>query len=809
MDMSKYSDTIIEEIREHLNELNSNLLDFEKNKKDAALLNEIFRHAHTIKSLAGTMGHEKLLELMRELENELQVVRSTKMEITDEMMDILYDSSSLAEILLNEYTENKTEKTDISSLIKRIKDILPKEEDIKAIEDTEELNKHLKITPEENKKLIDAHHSKLQCKKIISKVNKDCRVKGAAIELLFQQLKSNGEIIKVVPDTKTISKSPGSPLFLFIYITKLSDKKIKQIIKDADDIEEPLITELEIDENGIKTNIEPEHAKKIPKKVIELEKSLKITQAENMMLVKAFKEKKQCKKIVSQIEESCKVKAAAVELLIQALSEIGEVIKCIPDQKEISKSKYGNWFLILLTTKEDDEKIHKIVEKTDDIKNTTIRNVKLNEKGILIDLKKEKSKISKAKKTIIAPTVQSSSIRVDISKLNKLMDLIGELAISKIMINQIATETKSEDLSLAISKLDKLVFELQDEIMQMRMVPVDQVFSRYPKLVRDLSRKQNKDIDFITKGMSIELDRTILDEINDPLVHLLRNAVDHGIETKEERKKKGKKPEGKLILNTMREKNNVVIEIEDDGEGIDPHKIIEKAKKKKIVNEKQLEGLSKKEIMDLIYLPGFSTAEEITDVSGRGVGLDVVKATVESYGGSISLQTDKDKGTKFSIRLPLTLAIVQSLLAMVGEEKFAIPLDNVREIANIKKADITTLKDHEVIVLGEKIIPIIDLHQRFDIEHTKNQSDLELAVVVVEKNNLIGGILVDSVLRQQEIIIKKLGKIVKNVKGFTGATILGDGKVILILDIDELLSNLYTAQRQKSKALRKEKKESG
>ncbi|MCZ7399052.1 MAG: chemotaxis protein CheA [Candidatus Methanoperedens sp.] len=335
-------------------------------------------------------------------------------------------------------------------------------------------------------------------------------------------------------------------------------------------------------------------------------------------------------------------------------------------------------------------------------------------------------------------------------------------------------------------KLKKITNELQEEIMASRMVPIEQIFNRFPRMIRDLAKKEGKEIDLILEGGDIELDRTVLDEIGDPLVHILRNCVDHGIESPENRKQAGKNPRGTIRLIARREKNHVVIEATDDGKGMDPQKFRETAVRKGLLTQEEAEKLSDNEAINLSFMPGFSTAEKVTDVSGRGVGMDVVRTKIGSMGGSIKLDSAKGTGTKIILKLPLTVAIIHSLMVKVGKDVYAVPIANVVRDLAIKKDQIKTIKGEEVILIRGEVLPIVRLHKLFGIIDTNGSEDL--LVVVVERGGSNIGLVVDQVIGQQEVILKNLeNHILKGVRGFAGATILGDGNVALILDVVTLL----------------------
>lgn len=418
--------------------------------------------------------------------------------------------------------------------------------------------------------------------------------------------------------------------------------------------------------------------------------------------------------------------------------------------------------------------------------------------------KPEREKTISAAKSSSQPTVSqkkkeiSPTIRVEVERLDNLLNLVGELVLERNRFFQMTRRFKerfeadplADDLSSIGTQLDLLTTDLHLGVMKARMLPVGNVFKRFPRQVRDLCREKGKDIDLQISGEETELDKSILELISDPLVHLVRNAVDHGIELLEERKRLGKRPEGTLKLRAYHQGNYIHLEISDDGKGMDPELIKRKAVEKKLITSREAEGLSRREALNLIFTPGFSTAEVVTDVSGRGVGMDVVKTNIEKLNGMVDIETEVDKGTTISIKLPLTLVIVQVLLVKVAEEVFAIPLNSVVNTLSISPEQIYPIGKKEVIRVQGTILPLVRLNQILD-SHSRageeNGSRLHAVVVGVAEQRI--ALLVNTLLGQQEVVIKSLGDYLGHVPGIGGATIMDDGGVILILDIASLVKN--------------------
>jgi two-component system chemotaxis sensor kinase CheA len=395
---------------------------------------------------------------------------------------------------------------------------------------------------------------------------------------------------------------------------------------------------------------------------------------------------------------------------------------------------------------------------------------------------------AKAEKKAVSKPVVNRTVRVDIEKLDSLMNLVSELIIAK---NSLVSATNSDEtnhgnFSEHIEYLESVTTSLHESVMKVRMVPIESVVSKFPRMIRDLQKTLGKKMELYMTGEETELDRTVVDEIGDPLMHLLRNAADHGLESAELRKERGKPEVGSIFLDAYQDGNNVVIEVRDDGNGIDVDKVRDKAIERGTITPEQAENMSSKEIIDLLFLPSFSTAKQISEVSGRGVGLDVVKSKIEALSGEVEVKSKLGEGSTWIVRLPLTLAIIQALMVTVGGEKYAISLGSIQTIEDIPANEIQFVQSKEVITLRGNVIPIIRLNDVLDIESTKSPED-NLMVVIVKKGDKLAGLVVDELIGQQEIVIKSMGKYISKCKFISGATILGDGEVALILDANALI----------------------
>lgn len=399
----------------------------------------------------------------------------------------------------------------------------------------------------------------------------------------------------------------------------------------------------------------------------------------------------------------------------------------------------------------------------------------------------------------------SKTVRVSVEILDILMNLVGELVIDRTRLVQLGTvmETSSHssniisDLMETSLHISKITNELQEQIMKARMVSIDMIFNKFPRMVRDLSRKTGKEVNFVMEGGDTELDRAVIEEISDPLIHLLRNSLDHGIETPEDRKQTGKSPKGLIYLGAYHEENHIVITIRDDGRGINIDKIREKAVQRGIMSAEQLKEMMDREVLDIIFLPGFSTSDTVSDVSGRGVGMDIVKTNLQKIGGNIDIATDIGKGTTFIIRIPLTLAIMPALLVTAKQIVFAIPLGSIAEIVKVPKSEVQSVSGHDVFTLRGEVVPLASLMELFNEPTPGGPHELNVVVVAYGDNKV--GIIADMFMGKQEVVIKTMGQYIGDLPGISGVTILGDGSIGLIVDVISFINSIILSRRQLAK----------
>lgn len=507
------------------------------------------------------------------------------------------------------------------------------------------------------------------------------------------------------------------------------------------------------------------------------------------------------------LAQTCLLKSARSYMVMNALDELGDVIKSVPSAEDLEQEKFDHTFDILVVTGADMKTVEDAMGTISEIDKVALELVDPDQAtapqaaapaaekaapaaptaapAAAVPAPKPAAKSAPAKAAPPKKNHQSQSVRVDIDKLDTLMNLMGELVINKVRLEQIGQTHRLAELTETLEQMDRVTTDLQNIVMKVRMVPVSAVFNRFPRMVRDISKELNKEINLTIEGEETELDRTVIDEIGDPIMHLLRNSLDHGVEHPDDREAKGKPRTGEVGLIARHEGNNVVIMVTDDGAGINADIIRKKAVEKGMISQEDADKLDDADAVRLVFLPGFSTAEKITDISGRGVGMDVVRSKIESLSGHVDVETKIDEGSIFKIKLPLTLAIIQAMLVKVQQEMYAIPLGSIDSTINIQPTDIKTVRNKEVIVLRGEIIPIIRMEETLQVPHVKDSD--EIFVVVVHAGEAKAGIVVDNLIGQQEIVIKTLGNLFAGLKMFSGATVLGDGRVALILDVATMM----------------------
>ena len=548
---------------------------------------------------------------------------------------------------------------------------------------------------------------------------------------------------------------------------------------------------------------------------------IKLNSSDRLVIGEAQKQGKKVFGVTVKVQESCLLKAARAFLVFKAIEELGEVIISSPSAQDIEDERFELDFSLVVITDVDVDKLLGAINNVSEIDTALADLIDLDTMQSDEERKSSADHAENAGKnevkaagsavsgqTAVAPTadkkpaakpsggkpVVNRTVRVDIEKLDVLMNLVSELIIAKNSLVAASTGTSAKNGAAAqsgvneqIEYLESVTTNLHESVMKVRMVPIESVVNKFPRMIRDLSKKLDKKMELYMSGEETELDRTVVDEIGDPLMHLLRNSADHGLESAELRAQRGKPPVGSIWLDAYQDGNNVVIEVRDDGNGIDTQSVKQKAIERGTITQEQAANMSEKEIIDLLFFPSFSTAKQVTDVSGRGVGLDVVKSKIEALSGEVEVKSKYGEGSTWIVRLPLTLAIIQSLMVVIGGEKYAISLGSIQTIEDVLPEDIKLVQNKEVINLRGSVIPIIRLDKELDVESAKGK-DENMIVIIAKKGDKTAGFVVDELLGQQEIVIKSMGKYIDNkCKLISGATILGDGEVALILDANALI----------------------
>lgn len=563
------------------------------------------------------------------------------------------------------------------------------------------------------------------------------------------------------------------------------DKMISEIVKNGTDKVPNVDVQSMMESYEVESNIQTE--KKSEKTAEKTNKAITVTDSIKKVISEAEKEGYRAYHLAITLSEGTQFKAVRMYMVFKAIEDHGgQILNSEPSVEDIEQEKFDLDVELIVIIKEDKENLRNILMSISEIEKVTIRDILADyaeetEEVRKIDEKtqEEKTEQSKEKKRLV------QTVRVDIDKLDNLMNLMGELVISRSRIADTLRKYDIKEVDESLSQLNRITLDLQNVVMKVRMVPIAFVFNRFPRMVRDLAKQLDKEIDFVIEGEDTELDRTFVEDIGEPLLHMLRNAIDHGIEPKEERLAKGKPPVGKVVLSARHEGNNVVIEVKDDGRGIDRASVLKKAIEKGFINESQAETLPDEKVYEFLFAPGFSTRTEANELSGRGVGMDVVRNVVESLNGTVGIESVKNRGTTITMRLPLTLAIIQALLVKVNKYVYAIPIANIDSTLNISKEQIQRIQDRQVTVIRGEIIPIAKLWDVLELPHDKENGTYN--TVIVRIGNRKYGLAVDTLIGQEDIVIKSLGKIFSDVRIFSGGAILGDGSIALILDVANIV----------------------
>lgn len=624
-------------------------------------------------------------------------------------------------------------------------------------------------------------------------------LKGSSGMMGFKDFQELTHAMEDVFDDMRKGNSPSSDLIsaLLECVDALTDRleKIKNQVSGEINVAE-LKDKLQSAKSSLK-NAKPKN-EQLPKSALE-NSQIVFCDTEKTAIANAQNAGEQGFLIQMKFSEDCSYKGVRASMVLERVAEVARIIKTVPASGDLDDQKLSQGFKLAVTSKFDLKTIAdsaKQVLEVNQVEVTALDDVALSAKGVVSDsvpvtLQPENINVEtvEGKKItrILTESQSAQTVRVKFDQLDKLMNWVGELVINKIALLQVTSDSQNDSLRHITKNIDRLTADLQDLVMQVRMVPVSQIFDRFPRLVRDLSLKKGKKIELIMEGREIEIDRTVLDEIGEPLIHLLRNSIDHGVEVPEKRAQANKNVTGEIVLSAKRNGNQVIIEVRDDGAGIDPETVRQAAVKKNLVSEAELDKMSTEQLINLIFLPGLSTAKEITETSGRGVGMDVVKTKISALGGSVHVESQIGKGTRTTIKLPITLAIIQAILVKDAMQTFAIPTGQVSEIVKVERTDVKSLGKTSAIIVRDHVVPMVHLHELLRLPDS-NEPELELLIVYLGDENTKIGLVVDSVLQQQDILVKSLNGACSGIKGISGATILGDGQVVLVLDIGQFVN---------------------
>ena len=666
MDMSKYRDLFISEAREHIQGINDCILVLEKDAVNTDGINELFRHAHSVKGMAASMEYDAIARLSHRLEDLMDIFRQGKARISPPVVDILFRGIDFLDGMVTAVEDGSSlDGFDTAGYLDDVQEII------------------------------------------------EGRLPGDAGE-------GRENVIEPVP----VEEKPPSI--------------------------EPAPQPMEEKPNSVEPAPQPGEGELA---------------------------------IVFSISNESPVPAVRAYLVIKRLSELGKIISVVPSPAEIKSGGYaGEVSMVIAGT--DRPFVEKLLKNSTEMGKFTISSPTPGKKPKPSPVASRPGSPKTVQSTPAPPA--SQTVRISTRLLDTFINLVGELIVTKSRLRELSKESGSTVTDQVLTRLDHLVGTLHGEVMKVRMDPMESVTKRLPRMVRDLGRKEGKEISLVIEGAQIELDRAILEELGDPLVHILRNAVDHGIEDAKERQKTGKPPVGTITISISRERDMVYVNIADDGRGMNLEKIRSKAVDKEIISEEQARVMSEEETVMLICRPGFSTADEVTDVSGRGVGMDVVQAVVESLGGTLSIESTSGAGSRFTLKLPLTVAIVKMLLIQAQEHIFAIPITRVVRTTRIAREDVKESQGRFYLTFDEDLIPLYFLRKMLSLPNSHNGNDL-LTVVIVEVTNRMVGIAVDGVSGQADIVVKPLCYPLDRLVGYSGMTVLGNGMIVPVLDLGNLL----------------------
>jgi two-component system chemotaxis sensor kinase CheA len=801
VESNEYKELFIEEAREHIDTLTKSLLILEKDPQNIEVVNMLFRSAHTLKGSSGMMGYIDLQDLTHAMEDIFDEMRKGKKPSSNLISALLECVDALSLKLENIQNMVETE-IDVATLTQKLKEasaLFPHEEPeetaappIETPEVVETVDvvdavdtSAIELSETEKDAVIKAESWGEHCYFVDLQFSKDCAFKSVRSILVLSKIAEVAEVIKTQPDQTEIEafKEEKLDLGLKIAITsKFEAKEIEKCARQVCEIDAVRVVHFDPTKPRTKvaTNVNPETEPEIAVEETLVEAGDYVEAEE----VEAAEDEAEVAEDAMAAEEA-EVVGAEIEVVV-AEDDVEA------DETEISEAEVKSYVIGSAESLQEAPQVSVLEEPEEEeflpVEAVETASVEVEEASVEPCVE-EPSRVTEASR-LFAEVRAAQTVRVKFEQLDKIMNLVGELVINKIALLQVTSDNGGGEIKRIAGNIDRLTSDLHDLVMQVRMVPASQIFDRFPRLVRDLSLQKGKEIDLVMDGRDIEIDRTVLDEVGEPLIHLLRNSIDHGIETPDERRNAGKNPVGRIRLSAQRSGDHVIIEVEDDGAGIDPEHLRESAVRKGFVSEDEAEKMSRNELVSMIFLPGFSTSTEVTETSGRGIGMDVVKTKIAALGGTVQFETRLGRGTKTSIKVPLTLAIIKAILVQDSGQTFTIPTSQVSEIVKANKRDIKMLGKTDAIVVRGKVIPVVHLHKLLGLEGA-NEEEFELLITHLGDEKTKLALVVDSVLRQQDILVKPISDTLKGVKGISGATILGDGQVVLVLDVGQFVSKAH------------------
>jgi len=809
-DMSAYMDVFMAEADEQLALLEESLVDLEK-EATPDLLQRLFRAAHTLKGSSAAMGFTRMAELTHAMENVLDELRNEHISVTSAIVDVLLAGLDSLSAIKRGLEQGAEPDLDTTALTAQLRDITRGARPGPAAA-VEVPPAGIRLEADELRAVEQARQSGANAYEITVCLKPGCPLKAIRAALVLATVRKQAELVKIVPPEEQIDRDEFGEDFGMVATTTDAPASIEEAINALSEIGS--VTIQPIPEAAAAAVERPDVA------LVPDQADLVLLDHESDAVEMAVKQGFSVFVVDVGLRPGTPLKGLRATMAVTAAEKLGDVIRTDPNPEDIEEERFGDSFRLVLITKEQASAVQTQIESLSEIESAAV--------SPLAGAKPE-PQVGAAPAPTLAPVAaagpaeappeaaagarRQATVRVNVEQLDNLMNLVAELVIDRTVLEQVLVDVNAQSgkqsdvassLEEAVTRIGRRTSDLQDEIMKARMQPVDTVFSRFPRMLRDLAHKAEKRIDFQIVGGETELDRSVLEVIGDPLIHMLRNSVDHGIERPEDRKAAGKPEVGSIVLSARHEENYIVIQVDDDGKGIDPVRVRQLAVERGLMSREAAERMSDREAVDLIWAPGFSTAEKVSDVSGRGVGMDIVRNNVERLNGRIDVQSIVGQGTSMSVRLPLTLAIIQSLLVRAQGRVYALGLTCVQETERRQVSEIQTIQGAETVVLRGRVLPLI----RFDwcYHYTRPAPSTgarngRIFIVVVRVGEREAGIVVDELIGEQEIVIKSLGGFIGDVRGVSGATILGDGTVALIVDAAALLDKAAAERNQPVAAL--------